>query len=191
MRRRQRLLAAVFALSLAGCVDGSPSESEGEEPPDIQSQSTPLSFGGLLQALKQPSRGAPIAVAPNGAVAVVVNRDAGSATVLAVRAKEGKSASYHGDRRGRLGRGSEPWQAVVAPSGETAFVVLRKDQKLVRIRGLSHRALRRWLCSGRFRANLGRAQSDRAYRIRDQLGQWRHQRGQYLEAEGHENDRPQ
>ena len=32
-----------------------------------------------------------------------------------------------------LGAGSEPWQVVIGPDGATAYVVIRKEQKLVRI----------------------------------------------------------
>ncbi len=35
-----------------------------------------------------------------------------------------------------LGPGSEPWQVAFAPDGDTAYVVLRKDQRLVRLRYL-------------------------------------------------------
>jgi YVTN family beta-propeller protein len=86
--------------------------------------------------LKQPSRGSAAALSPDDATAVIVNRDVGSATVLALQYPTGAPASAQLTREVLLGTGSEPWQAVVGPDNDTAYVVLRKDQKVARIRYL-------------------------------------------------------
>jgi hypothetical protein len=88
--------------------------------------------GGVGAILPGPSRGAPIALSPDDTRAVVVNRDVGTVTVLAI--------DYSSDPPSPtklaeidLGKGSEPWQAVVHPDGGKAFVVLKKSGKLVQI----------------------------------------------------------
>src|SRR5262249_39526002 len=64
------------------------------------------------------------------------NRDVGSATVLALQYPSNAAPTAQLTREVLLGAGSEPWQAVVAPDNDTAYVVLKKDQKVVRIRYL-------------------------------------------------------
>jgi YVTN family beta-propeller protein len=85
--------------------------------------------------LAQPSRGAAVALSQDEKIAVVVNRDSGSVSVL--------ENSYDADgktpkapklvRELDLGKGSEPWQVALGPDDDTAYVVLRRDQKLVKI----------------------------------------------------------
>jgi DNA-binding beta-propeller fold protein YncE len=81
------------------------------------------------------SRGSAVAVSRDDSIALVVNRDVGSATVLDLAYDKTPSA----DKRTELsfGQGSEPWQAVFAPDGDTAYVILRKEQQLVRISHLT------------------------------------------------------
>ena len=93
--------------------------------------------GGVPPAvLKHPSRGSAAALSPDDATAVIVNRDVGSATVLSVQYPSNAPPTAQFVREVLLGNGSEPWQAVVAPDNDTAYVVLRKDQKVARIRYL-------------------------------------------------------
>jgi len=61
----------------------------------------------------------------------------GTASVLAVKYEDGKITRTEQTYEVLLGAGSEPWQVVIAPDSDTAYVVLRKDQKLVRLRHLS------------------------------------------------------
>lgn len=89
-----------------------------------------------MAVLPGPSRGAALALTPDDTRAVVVNRDVGSVTVLAI--------DYTSDPPSPsklveidLGKGSEPWQVAVHPDGDHAFVVLRNGGKLVRIDDLS------------------------------------------------------
>jgi YVTN family beta-propeller protein len=86
--------------------------------------------------LKQPSRGSAAALSPDDATAVIVNRDVGSATILGLSYPTSQPPTAHLIREVLLGAGSEPWQAVVGPDNDTAYVVLRKDQKVARIRYL-------------------------------------------------------
>jgi YVTN family beta-propeller protein len=86
---------------------------------------------------EQPSRGSPVALSPDESLALVVNRDVGSVTLLGLdRSKPGAPPTEVRSEI-TLGAGSEPWQVVFAPDGDTAFVVLRKDQRVVRIRYLT------------------------------------------------------
>lgn len=86
--------------------------------------------------LTQPSRGAAVALSEDDAVAVVVNRDVGSASVLSIEYPKDAAPRVTLVRELMLGAGSEPYQAVIAPGGDTAYVILRKDQKLVKLQYL-------------------------------------------------------
>ena len=86
--------------------------------------------------LKLPSRGSAAALSPDDAIAVVVNRDVGSATVLSLQYPTSSPPTAQLTREVLLGAGSEPWQAVIHPDNDTAYVVLKKDQKVARIRYL-------------------------------------------------------
>jgi hypothetical protein len=77
-----------------------------------------------------PTRGAAVALAADDATLVVANRDAGSVTVLGVDYQGGLPAFVE---RGEVQLGGEPWQVAIDGCGERAYVVLRKDQKLVEI----------------------------------------------------------
>jgi hypothetical protein len=81
-----------------------------------------------------PGRGSAIALAEDDSVAVVVNRDVGSVTVLELVDSSGSSGpELRFKSEVLLGEGSEPWQVAIDAGGDTAYVVLRKDQRLVRI----------------------------------------------------------
>ncbi|HVR62250.1 MAG TPA: hypothetical protein VMU50_10150 [Polyangia bacterium] len=87
--------------------------------------------------LPGPSRGSPLALSPKDDVAVVVNRDAGTVTVMAVTYAADGTPTLAKTAELNMGAGSEPWQAEIAPDGQSAYVVLRRDQKLVRIDDLA------------------------------------------------------
>jgi YVTN family beta-propeller protein len=92
---------------------------------------------GVVAVLAGPSRGAPLVLSDDEQVATVVNRDVGTVSVLAVKYEPGQVTTTQSVAEVDVGPGSEPWQAVIAPDNDTAYVVLRRDQKLVRIRHLS------------------------------------------------------
>ena len=83
-----------------------------------------------------PGRGAAVALAGDDSVAVVVNRDVGSVSVLEPVDASGGGSDLRLVSEVLLGEGSEPWQVALAPDGDSAYVVLRKDQKLARVREL-------------------------------------------------------
>lgn len=81
------------------------------------------------------SRGSAIAISPDDSIVVAANRDSGSVTIFKVDYADGlpkltKSAEV------ATGAGSEPWQVVIDGCNDKAYVVLRKDQKLVEIESL-------------------------------------------------------
>ena len=77
-----------------------------------------------------PSHGSAIAVSPDDTRVVTVNRDAGTVTIMAVDYTDGQPKMTS---LGEIKIGGEPWQVVIDACGSTAYVVLRKDQKVVRI----------------------------------------------------------
>lgn len=93
--------------------------------------------GGGIPVLAAPSRGAAVVLSDDEQVSVVVNRDVGTVSVLSVKYAPGQVTTTESVAEVNVGPGSEPWQAVIAPDNDTAYVVLRRDQKLVRIRHLS------------------------------------------------------
>ena len=154
MRIRRQLAYAALATTLVACFEDVEKEEDGEQGEIRDAQvilpqedgGAPAIDGGFVQSdggaavqviAKTPSRGAPIALTSDESLAVVVNRDVGSVTVLKVKYEEGKPTTTEQVCELQLGPGSEPWQVAIAPDDNTAFVVLRKDQKLVRIRNLT------------------------------------------------------
>jgi len=98
---------------------------------DEEPQPPPDEHEVTLSAL--PGRGAAVAIAQDDSLAVVVNRDQGSVSVLKLGGEE-PSLTLVAELA--VGEGSEPWQVAIDPAVEYAYVVLRNDQKLVRIGGL-------------------------------------------------------
>ncbi|MBL0197773.1 MAG: hypothetical protein IPQ09_26880 [Myxococcales bacterium] len=83
-----------------------------------------------------PSRGSAVALSWDDKVLVSVNRDVGSVTVFSVAyTTDGKPPTL--TKKAEVPVGKEPWQVAISPDNDTAFVVLREEQKLVRISGLS------------------------------------------------------
>jgi YVTN family beta-propeller protein len=92
--------------------------------------------GGPISVLPGPSHGSPIVLSPDDSIALVVNRDVGSVTVLQM--------SYAGQTPAAvvlaeiaLGSDSEPWQVAISPDGTRGYVILRKSQQLAVIEGLN------------------------------------------------------
>ncbi len=82
-----------------------------------------------------PSKGSAIATSSDDSIVVACNRDAGSVSVFVMTyPTSGAPTSTKTDVD--LGAGSEPWQVVIGPDGDTAYVVLRQAQSLVKITGL-------------------------------------------------------
>jgi hypothetical protein len=130
-------LVVCLCLALAtGCSDSgtmmtSPdlAGADGPSAPDLASTDGPPPT-----VAPGPSHGSPIALATDDSLAVVCNRDVGSVTVLALHYPS--TGAPTATTVAELQVGAEPWQAVVSPDGTRAFVVLRRDQKLVAIDNL-------------------------------------------------------
>ncbi|MET0343300.1 MAG: hypothetical protein ABW252_19985 [Polyangiales bacterium] len=136
MRIRRELVYAALATTLVACFD-----EGGERDDDDGATGAPVDGGvGVVRpvdaVLPAPSRGAAVALSPDESTAVVVNRDVGSVSVLTVRYEDGQITRAEPRAEVQLGAGAEPWQTVIGPDGDTAYVVLRKDQKLARIKNL-------------------------------------------------------
>jgi hypothetical protein len=96
--------------------------------------------------LPGPSRGSAVVLSADDQVAVMVNRDVGSVSVFELSyddydrySSDGKESTLPTLKKTAeidLGKDSEPWQAVISPSGKTAYVILRKDQQVVKISDL-------------------------------------------------------
>src|SRR5215208_6207971 len=79
------------------------------------------------------TRGSAIAISPDDSVLVVANRDVGTVSVLRVDYTDGAPKI---SKTAEIEVGGEPWQVAIDGCGATAYVVLRKDRKLVEITGL-------------------------------------------------------
>lgn len=121
MRRTMRwsswLVQSSLLLSLTtGC-----GESETARPPHV------ARTGGSAVALSFDER-----------VAVITNRSVGSVTVLWLKPERGLKDMVAHSTQVSLGEGSEPWAAVIGADDDTAYVLLRRSQQVVRIDNLRH-----------------------------------------------------
>ncbi|MEY4577837.1 MAG: hypothetical protein RL701_2540, partial [Pseudomonadota bacterium] len=81
--------------------------------------------------------GSAVAFTPDDNYALVVNRDVGSVSVLALTYDKAAVKTVQLVKEVLLGEGSEPYQVVISPDGLYAYVVLRRDQALVKIDSLA------------------------------------------------------
>jgi hypothetical protein len=130
----------MMLLKLTGCGGGGDGASAPTPPPadqtdgggDAGGEAGP---GGPLTVAPGPSRGSAIAISADDSIVVAVNRDSGSVTVFKTTfPADGSPATLA--KAAEVPVGAEPWQVVIAPDGDTAYVVVRKDQKLVKLTGL-------------------------------------------------------
>jgi DNA-binding beta-propeller fold protein YncE len=130
---------AVMLVKLTGCgsSDENPAAPGGNPPiapPDADAGGNPPP-GGPLTIAPGPSRGSAIAVSSDDSIVVAVNRDSGSVSVFKTTfGADNATASLA--KTAEVKVGAEPWQVAIAPDGKSAYVVLRKDQKLVKIGAL-------------------------------------------------------
>ncbi len=85
---------------------------------------------------KGATRGSAIAVTQDDKRLVAVNRDSGTVTVMAIDYGDGQPKTTvvpAADGQPAIAVGAEPWQVAIDACGTTAWVVSRKDQKLVEI----------------------------------------------------------
>jgi YVTN family beta-propeller protein len=81
-------------------------------------------------------RGSAIALTSDGDTLISVNRDANSVTVTSVTYPAASPNNAALTEVAELNVGSEPWQVIIDGCDNTAYVVLRQDQKVVEITNL-------------------------------------------------------
>jgi YVTN family beta-propeller protein len=85
-----------------------------------------------------PQSGSAIAISPDDSLAVAVNRDVGSISVLTMQYDDKQALTQLAmTKELPLGPGSEPYQVVFAPDGSAVYVLLRRDQTLVKVGSLT------------------------------------------------------
>ncbi|HVY28858.1 MAG TPA: hypothetical protein VHB79_20015 [Polyangiaceae bacterium] len=82
--------------------------------------------------------GSAVALSYDERIAVVTNRSVGSVTVLSIKPERGLKEMVASSTQIQLGEGSEPWSAIIGADDNTAYVVLRNAQQVVRIDDLRH-----------------------------------------------------
>lgn len=126
------------AWGMAGCGDddgGATSSPDAGSDSAIENDAAQSDAGPSGPTLKQPSRGSSIALSEDDATVVTLDREGSTVTVLSVEyAADGTAATL--TKKAALSVGAEPWQVAIGPDNDTAYVVVRKDQKLVKITGL-------------------------------------------------------
>ena len=85
-------------------------------------------------ARKTPTQGSAVAITADDKYAVAVNRTAGRVTVFKLDFGSMWPATKTYDLD--VGKKAEPWMTVVGNDDDTAYVILRKEQQLLRIRNL-------------------------------------------------------
>ena len=84
--------------------------------------------------LPRPGRSGAVVVSPDDRVAVAVNRGASSVSVLGVT--PGVAPAVIRLAEVATGTNSEPWHAAMAPDGDSAYVLLRRAQQVIRLNNL-------------------------------------------------------
>jgi hypothetical protein len=82
--------------------------------------------------------GSAVALSYDERIAVITNRSVGSVTVLSIKPERGLKDMIAKSTQIPLGEGSEPWAAIIGADDNTAYVVLRNAQQVVRIDDLRH-----------------------------------------------------
>ncbi|HXU83995.1 MAG TPA: hypothetical protein VN914_21520 [Polyangia bacterium] len=85
-------------------------------------------------ARKVPTQGSAVAITADDRYAVAANRTAGRVTVFRLDFGGTTPATKLADLD--VGKTSEPWAVVIGNDDDSAYVILRKDQQLVRIKNL-------------------------------------------------------
>jgi hypothetical protein len=146
--RITRRRSCVGALAILGVVaacsstddgsPGAPAAPTGEPDgggggPDASGADSGGADGGVVETAVLPgaSHGAAVSVSADDSTVVMVNRDSASVSVFAIAYPAGQMPVV--TKTADVAVGAEPWQVVVHPSGTFALVVLRRDQKVVRI----------------------------------------------------------
>lgn len=133
-------VAAGGAATAAGCGD---SDSPQETSPTYGTGTSTGAAGGgsgggapasCATTTIGPTRGSAIAISPDDKTIVAVNRDVGTVTILSV---DDYGTTPTMSLKAEIAVGAEPWQVAIDGCGQTAYVALRADQKIVEITGLN------------------------------------------------------
>ena len=87
---------------------------------------------GPSAARTTPTNGSAVAIAKDDKAAIAVNRTAGSVSVFTVAFGGATPLT----KTATLAVGGEPWDVVIGNDDDTAYVILRADQKVAKIKGL-------------------------------------------------------
>ena len=140
MRSRTQMVAAsvltfCWVAACSGSDDPSTSSGGGVTPPPGPPEGSRVDPPkGVVRPLTQPSHGSTISLSEDDAHVVVANTDIGTASVFAV---DYSAALPSVKKTGDVAVGAEPGQVVIHPNGVSAFMLVRKDQKVVRIDDLA------------------------------------------------------
>jgi len=120
-------------LLLAAACSSTPDNGDGGQ--DGGNTDAPNDNNQPTTVAKGPSKGSAIAVSADDSIVVATNRVDGSISVFAMTyPTTGAPTATKTDVD--LGAGSEPFQVAISPDGDTAYVVLRDAQKLVKVGSL-------------------------------------------------------
>ena len=131
------LSALVLAATTSACGDDDANVGGGNTPDageDVTQMDSDVPNPPTASRLSRPSHGSTIDISEDDKIIVTANRDVGTVTVFEV--------AYTADlpptltKKAEVQVGGEPYQVALTPDGNRAFVVLRKDQKLVRVDNL-------------------------------------------------------
>jgi YVTN family beta-propeller protein len=139
MRHRRLLLAlpvvpVLLAVACGDSGDGDqggtpPGQTPPGQPPPPEDPNAPS------KPLLGPSHGATVSLSENDTRAVMVNTDVGTVSVFAID-YAGADGLPAVTKKGEVPVGAEPVSVVMHPNNAAAYVVVRKDQKVVRVEDL-------------------------------------------------------
>jgi DNA-binding beta-propeller fold protein YncE len=117
---------------------------EAEKPRADAGTSSPKPMGGAAapapmtnMVVGEPRSGAAISISEDDTLALAVNRDLGSVSVFGLEFDKEALKQISLRKELLLEPSSEPYQVVLAPDGQTGYVVLRRDQALVKLGSLA------------------------------------------------------
>jgi YVTN family beta-propeller protein len=119
-----------------------PVAGTGSQPMAAGMMAAPMGgMGGMAAPTNDPPPGSPqsgaaVAIAPDDSIALAVNRDVGSISVLSLIYDKEALTQISLSKELPIGPGSEPYSVVFGPDGNYAYVILRRDQALVKIGSL-------------------------------------------------------
>jgi YVTN family beta-propeller protein len=108
-------------------------EGGAEAAPEVAHEAGPIDAI-TPTARKAPTQGSAVAITADDKYAVAVNRTAGRVTVFKLDFGGNYAALKQIDLD--VGKAAEPWAVVVGNDDDSAYVILRKEQRVVRVRNL-------------------------------------------------------